>query len=102
MGLISVLEITPAFIIKADGLDITAKVNSRLLDLTIKDDAGRESDTFSLTLDDAGGNPSRAGTIALPRDGAIIEIWLGYLETGLHFMGRFTVDEVSSESPIQN
>jgi len=85
------LEITPSFKIIADGINITAGVNSRLLDLTIKDDAGRESDTFSLTLDD------KDGSLALRRDGALFMIWLGYKETGLHFMDKYTADEVTSD-----
>jgi phage protein D len=83
-------EYTPDFKLQADGLDITSRLRSHLLELVVKDDAGRESDTINLTLDDTGDLP-------LPGEGAVLEAWLGYKETGLHFMGRFAINDISSE-----
>jgi phage protein D len=82
---------TPAFQLFADGVDVTSRINDRLLSLTIKDAAGHESDTLALEVDD------RDGLVAIPREGAKLGCWLGYAETGLSFMGLFTVDDVSSK-----
>ena len=82
---------TPQYSIFADGIDVTASFNGRLLDLKIKDEAGLESDTLSITVDD------RNGELALPRDGAVMGVSLGYKETGVSFMGSFTVDDVTSK-----
>ncbi|MCP1652627.1 phage late control D family protein [Pseudomonas nitroreducens] len=79
----------PVFRIVADGRDITAQVNDRVLDLVVTDKQGLESDTLSLTLDD------RAGAVALPRRGAELALYLGYRETGVAPMGRYKVDTIT-------
>ncbi|QRY81099.1 late control protein [Pseudomonas sp. PDNC002] len=79
----------PVFRIVADGRDITAQVNDRVLELEVTDKHGLESDTLSLTLDD------RAGTVALPRRGAELALYLGYGETGVAPMGRYKVDTIT-------
>ncbi|MFR0689551.1 phage late control D family protein [Enterobacterales bacterium AE_CKDN230030158-1A_HGKHYDSX7] len=79
----------PVFRIVADGRDITAQVNDRVLELVVTDKHGLESDTLSLTLDD------RAGAVALPRRGAVLALYLGYEETGVAPMGRYTVDTLT-------
>ena len=78
----------PTFQIVADKRDITAKIKDRLLRLTVTDSAGIKSDTAEITLDD------RDAALELPRKGARLEIWLGYLETGAYLMGAYVVDEV--------
>jgi phage protein D len=83
--------LTPTYLIFADGINVTAGFNGRLLDIKIKDEAGLESDTLSITVDD------RNGELALPRDGAVMGVSLGYEETGVYFMGAFTVDDVTSK-----
>lgn len=82
---------TPAFQLFADGVDVTSRINDRLLKLTLKDAAGHESDTLAFDVDD------RDGLVAIPREGAKLGCWLGYVETGLTYMGLFTVDDVSSK-----
>lgn len=82
---------TPKYLIFADGIDVTASFNGRLLSINIKDQAGQESDTLSIEVDD------RNGELALPREGALLGAFLGYAETGVYFMGAFTVDEVTSK-----
>ncbi len=86
---------TPVFQIFADGVDVTSRINDRLLSLTLKDAAGHESDTLSFEVDD------RDGLVALPREKAKLGCWLGYAETGLVYMGLFTVDDVSSKGGSQ-
>jgi phage protein D len=87
--------VTPVFQLFADGIDVTAGINDRLLSLMVKDAAGQESDTLTLELDD------RDGVIAIPRVGAKLTCWLGYSETSLMPMGLFTVDDVSSKGGNQ-
>lgn len=79
---------TPAWSISADGVDITSRFNDRLLELTVTDNEGLKSDSCEILVDD------RDGQLAIPRKGAILAISMGYRETGLTFMGLYTVDEV--------
>ncbi|MFR0674655.1 phage late control D family protein [Enterobacterales bacterium AW_CKDN230030176-1A_HGKHYDSX7] len=83
----------PAFRIVADGTDITALINDRLLSLRTSDKPGMESDEFELRIDD------RDQAITLPERGAGIEVFLGYEGQALRRMGRYTVDEVSVTGP---
>jgi phage protein D len=83
----------PAFRIVADGADISALINDRLLSLQTSDKPGMESDTFELRIDD------RDGAMSLPRRGASIEVYLGYAETALTRIGRYTVDDITLSGP---
>ena len=84
---------TPMFRIVADGADVTAKINDRLLLLRTLDKPGMESDEFELRIDD------RDGAVSLPERGASIDIYLGYAETSLVRLGRYTVDEIELSGP---
>ena len=84
---------TPAYRILADQRNVTAAIRDRLLSLTLTDEAGYQSDTVELRLDD------RDGKIALPRKGVRLEVLLGYEETGLAEMGVYAVDEVELSGP---
>ncbi|EXL07432.1 late control D family protein [Brucella anthropi] len=53
-----------------DGVDMTSGMRPYLIDIEVTDKEGTSSDTCSLTFDDNGGQ------IELPRDGALIEIFL--------------------------
>lgn len=53
----------PIFRIVADGADITALINDRLLLLRTLDKPGMESDEFELRIDD------RDGAVSLPKKG---------------------------------
>ncbi len=59
------------FRIQADGKDITALINDRLLLLRTTDKPGMESDDFELRID------ARDGVVALPARGALIEVHRG-------------------------
>ncbi|KSP88622.1 late control protein [Pseudomonas aeruginosa] len=83
----------PSFRIVADGTDITARLNDRLLRLTLLDKPGMESDTLTLRIDD------RDGLVALPRRGAVLEVYLGYAGEALMRMGRYTVDTLRWSGP---
>ncbi|MNJ34749.1 phage late control protein GPD [compost metagenome] len=83
----------PVFRFVADGKDITALINDRLLMLRTSDKPGMESDEFELRIDD------RDQAVALPSRGAHIEVLLGYSGKALARLGRYTVDEVELSGP---
>lgn len=83
----------PTYRILADNQDITAAIRDRLLLLRLTDAAGIQSDTAEIRLDD------RDHAIALPATGASLDIALGYRESGLASMGKYTVDEMELEGP---
>lgn len=88
---------TPDFLIRADGTDITPAVRDRFVSLSIKDEAGVKSDQVTLTLDD---RPYRDGRrAALPEIGTRLEVHIGYRETGLVSVGTFRVDEITYSGP---
>jgi len=84
---------TPMFRVVADGADITGLINDRLIQLRTTDKPGMDSDEFELRIDD------RDGLVTLPRKGVGIEIYLGYVETGLARFGRYVVDDVEVSGP---
>lgn len=74
----------------AEGADITALVSDRFISLTLTDNAGDDSDTFSLTLD------NRDDKLKFPPTGTDLRIWLGP-EGALMDKGTYTVDEISED-----
>ena len=84
---------TPTFRVVAEGADITALINDRLLLLRTTDKPGMESDDFELRIDD------RDSAVTLPSRGASIEVFLGYKGSALTRLGRYTVDEVELSGP---
>ncbi|MDU9031745.1 contractile injection system protein, VgrG/Pvc8 family [Pseudomonas corrugata] len=83
----------PTYRIVADGKDITALINDRLLSLRTSDKPGMDSDDFELRIDD------RDQAVALPTRGASIEVYLGYTGQALTRLGRYTVDEIELSGP---
>lgn len=83
----------PTFQIVADGKDITALINDRLLLLRTSDKPGMESDEFELRIDD------RDQAVSLPSRGAKIEVFLGYSAQAMTRLGSYTVDEVEVTGP---
>lgn len=83
---------TPQVEMTIDGVPVASAFYTRLISLTVTDKEGSSSDTFEAELND--GPPD---FLALPRKGAVAEIRMGYAQTGLRPMGRFTVDQVSGE-----
>jgi len=78
----------PAFRVTLDDQDITGKIAPRLVNLTLTECRGEDSDQLDLTLDDADGQ------LAIPPRGARINLQIGWADTGLVDKGTFTVDEV--------
>lgn len=76
--------------IQAEGADITARISDRFISLTLTDNAGEDSDTFSLTLD------NRDDKLKFPGTGTKLRIWIGP-EGELMDKGLYTVDEISED-----
>ncbi|NMM75547.1 late control protein [Rhodococcus sp. SRB_17] len=86
----------PDYRLVVNGQDITAKVNPRLIGLTLSEGREGAADTLELTLAD------HDGQLALPRKGATIELQLGWRGQPLVDKGSFEVDEVEhSGAPDQ-
>lgn len=79
---------TPDFQIWAGGINVTANMNDRLIELVVTDNDGTKADSVSIKLDD------RDFALAKPRKGTLIMVKMGYVETGLAVMGVFTVNGV--------
>ena len=79
---------TPDYRILADRADVTDAIRDRLISISVEDSPGLASDSASIVLDD------RDGRLDLPRRGAVLDISLGYRETGLVKIGLYTVDEI--------
>lgn len=84
---------TPDLQLRANGEDISARLRGRLLSLEVVDAIGTSSDRLRIELDD------RDAALAIPPEGASLELALGFRETGLSAMGRFTVDRRSGGGP---
>lgn len=83
----------PIFRITADSVDITDRINKRLLSLRTTDKPGTDSDDFELRIDD------RDGLVMLPRRGAKLTVELGYEGQGLTRLGTYTADEIDFSGP---
>lgn len=78
----------PAFELTLDGQSITAKVQPRLIDLTLSQARGGEADQLDIRLTDTD------GLLQIPRTGVEITLALGWEGAALVPKGRFVVDEV--------
>ena len=84
---------TPTYIITANQVDITATIQGRLIDLTVTDCRGFESDELTLTVDD---HDAKVEWISR---GVELQVWLGYVGEPLHYQGKFVVDEAGHGGP---
>ena len=82
----------PAFSIRADGDDVTARLQDRLIELRLTDKQGLEADELEITLSD------HDGALNLPRRGAVLRAAIGW-RGDLVEKGAFTVDEVTHSGP---
>ena len=86
---------TPDFLIRANGEDLTAKVKDRLLSLVITDGEGMEADTLEITID------NRERAVAEPPTGALLSVALGYAGEALFEMGSWTVNATGGSGPVE-
>lgn len=78
----------PIYQVVVDGQDMTDVFKPRLMDLTLTDLRGMEADTLDITLDDSD------GLLDLPPRGAIVQLQLGWSDSGLTDKGQYVVDEL--------
>lgn len=78
----------PAWRVTLDGKDLTAKMQPRLLDLTLTKQRSDDADQLDIRLHD------HDGRMAIPNRGAVIDVAIGWAGQGLVQKGSFTVDEV--------
>lgn len=79
----------PIFKIEVEGIDISAKVAERLISLNVQDNRGLTIDSVDIELDDSDGK------LSIPPTGAIIQVWLGWSNTGLVDKGIYKVESTS-------
>ncbi|MBJ9954401.1 DNA primase [Acinetobacter baumannii] len=75
------------FKILVNGLDISEKIQSRLIRLNITDNRGIEVDTVEIELSD------HDGTLLIPPKGAELDVSIGWSNQGLVYKGKYTVKE---------
>lgn len=78
----------PIFKLIVDGLDISSKINNRLIQMRIENKRGFEVDTLDLSLSD------HDGLLQIPNKGAILQAWIGWQHSGLVYKGSYIVKEV--------
>jgi phage protein D len=79
----------PIYRLEVDGNDISPLVVNRLISLTIKDNRGLVVDSVDIELDDSDGQ------LEIPSEGAIIQVWIGWSNTGLVDKGKYKVESVT-------
>lgn len=82
----------PIFEVEADGVDVTKRFKPHLIELSVRDSSGFDSDTLEIRLSNVG------GIIAPIRRGVVLKAWLGQRVAGaetLYFKGSYYVDECS-------
>lgn len=85
---------SPDFVLTVNGQDITARVNQRLISLTLNEGREGQADTLEIRLTD------HDGRVAIPPVDAIVALRLGWRGQALVDKGTFNVDEVEhSGSP---
>lgn len=79
----------PIYRLEVDGNDISPLVVNRLISLSIKDNRGLVVDSVDIDLDDSDGQ------LEIPPEGAIIQVWIGWSNTGLVDKGKYKVESVT-------
>ena len=82
---------TPAFEVRADGVDVTRMIEKHLVDLRVTLTSDKISDTLELVLSDAGDG------LAIPTAERELRVSLGYRDSGLELMGVY----YHSESEVE-
>lgn len=83
----------PAFAISADGIDVTGRLNDRLISLRLTDKPAMEADEVEIAVTDTDSK------VILPRRGAILRVAIGWDGSPLVDKGSFTVGEVTHSGP---
>ncbi len=88
MSILSPAYRRPIWRILMDGRDLAARVNPRFMELSLRECRSDEADQLDLTLSD------HDGLLALPSRNAVLQIGIGWSDTGLIDKGSFIVDEI--------
>ena len=86
-------HLIPVLRVILDGKDLTDRIAPLLSTLTINEKRGDEADTLEMMIDDS------AGTLAIPRKGAVITVELGYQGEPLVNKGSYKVDQTGHSGP---
>lgn len=78
----------PAFRLEVDGVDVSARIEARLISLSMMDNRGLEADDLTIELSD------HDGALALPKLGGEARLWLGWKGQALTDKGSFVIDEL--------
>lgn len=73
--------------ILVNGLDISEKIQTRLIRLNITDNRGIEADTVEIELSD------HDGSLLIPPKGAELDVYIGWSNQGLVYKGKYIVKE---------
>ena len=87
------MELKPFFKLAANGTDISADVDRRLIELRVTDISGEESDTLDVRMEDV-----TKPQLILPPTGAELEVFIGYDGNGVR-KGLFVADEINIGGP---
>lgn len=81
---------TPIYRIYKGGADITGPFNDRTTQIKVELTSGLgDNDKLTIMVDD------RDWRVQRPYGGESLQVWLGYLEIGLAYMGTFEIDDVT-------
>lgn len=78
------------YVIKVGGVDVTSNIAPRLLNLSVNDRVGTDSDTATIEIDNTDGR------VSMPRDGEPVLIFFGFEGEGVRQVFTGTIDEVKS------
>ena len=70
--------VTATFAITVNGKDVTESIREKLISLEYTDHANLKSDELTLKV---------AGSYNIPKEEDVIELWIGYKETGVWSCG---------------
>lgn len=78
---------SPDFVLTVNGQDITARVNQRLISITLNEGREGQADTLEIRLTD------HDGRMGIPSVDAVVALRLGWAGQPLVDKGLFTVDD---------
>lgn len=87
------VESTPDYALSAGTVNISDRIQGRLISLSMTDNRGFEADQLDIEIDDADGK------MMLPKRGEVLSLHLGWKNEPLIFKGKFTVDEIEHSGP---
>jgi len=82
----------PYFRVSADGEDFTSLIEKNLIELRLEDRSGDYSDALELELADD-------GRFSFPREGAEVDVELGYEDARPRRGVRYAIDQIAHEGP---